>query len=261
MENLFLRPYGYFEEDLNINFNREPNPYLITRILHCCTRDKNYEKPSQTFFWELTISKRIEALLKIVYAKNGDDLAVQFGCSNAKCRQPLEITFSIEELCSLQHKTNEGHHQNIRLNTYNLKIRLPTGRDQLTWLKHTFPDEDTAIRSLIGTLITNTDPLEVNIAERLTEEEIEMINESMEEFDPLVYFHVLSTCPYCGNEDSYEFNLEEIALSKLYKTQLTLYQIIHRLAVSYNWSESQILAIPPWRRSYYLAQIEKEFIR
>ena len=80
----------------------------------------------------------------------------------------------------------------------------------------------------------------------------------MQDFDPLVNFSLQVRCPYCSNEDVYELDLEGLSLQKLYESRLTLLNAIHRLATQYHWSEQQIFAIPPWRRSHYLTLIGKE---
>lgn len=254
---LFLRPFGLFETDLNINFNQKLRPYLLTQILQCCTLDKNGELIDQSFFQDLTVGKRIESLLTIVASSESYDLYIPRRCLNQACQQQMELEISIEELIDLQQRADVVDSHDVRIGDKTLSIRKPTGRDQIEWLKFSFRDEREVMRAMIQTLMLDTEEASFDVGS-ISDEWIQIIDNAMEEFDHLVNFNLHARCPYCGEENRYAVDLEEILLSRLQRIQMHLLDDVHRLAEHYHWSEAQIIAIPPWRRSRYLALIDRE---
>ena len=263
IRDLFLRAFGFFEEDLNIDFTQKASPHLVTQILQCSTRDKNGEVPNRAFFWDLTIGKRIECLLAIATFNPGNSskLDVRLRCSSGTCQQQMEMDISLAELTSLQLQADDTDHRLIQIGGENVRIRKPTGSDQLEWLKNSFASEDEAAKAMVRSLIVDTKKTASHKDLPITDDQTETINQAMEEFDPLVNFSLLVNCPDCGKEGRYQLNLEALSLRELHKAKLNLLQAIHRLAAHYHWSELQILSIPPWRRSHYLALIEREETR
>ncbi|MEA3479568.1 MAG: hypothetical protein U9R60_15400 [Bacteroidota bacterium] len=258
INGLFLRPFGLFENDLEIDFNQKLHPYLVTQILECCTRGKNGETPEKAFFWDLTIGKRIECVLAIVMSGRASRLPIHLRCLNQTCQEPMEIEFSLEEMAALQYRSDDAYPFVIQIDSRNLQFRKPTGSDQLEWLKGSFPDEDAAIKRMIQTLLCNDEKAGSDHEFLIPDEWVKTIDEAMAEIDPLVNFSLTIYCPHCDEDGLYTINLEESLLHELHKAQKNLIATIHRLAAHYHWSEQQVLSIPPWRRFHYLALIEKE---
>ncbi len=258
VSDLSIRPFGFFRNDLDIDFNQKLRPFLITQILHCCTRDANGEAPDQAFFWELTIDKRIECLLIIATAGGISNLSIRLRCLNQSCRQEMEVEISRDELANLRYRTDNIDHFMIQVGDISLPIRRPTGCDQLEWLKRSFTDEEAAIKAMIRTLMLDKGSIPLDKEDQVPDEWVQTINNAMAEFDPLVNFNLLAHCPYCETESRYEIDLEEILLRRLHRAQQRLFEVVHRLAVHYHWSEPQIFSVPSWRRSHYLSLIEKE---
>jgi hypothetical protein len=258
INGLLLRPFGLFENDLEIDFNQKLHPYLVTQILECCACDKNGEPPEKAFFWDLTIGKRIECVLAIVMSGRASKLPIHLRCLNQTCQEPMEIEFSLEEMAALQHRSDDADPFAIQIDSRNLQFRKPTGGDQLEWLEGSFPDEDAAIKRMIQTLLCNDEEAGFDHEFLIPDEWVKTIDEAMTEVDPLVNFSLTIHCPHCDEDGLYFINLEESLLHELHKAQKNLIETIHRLAARYHWSEQQILSIPPWRRFHYLALIEKE---
>ncbi|HKC66426.1 MAG TPA: hypothetical protein VKB86_22475 [Pyrinomonadaceae bacterium] len=256
---LMLRPFGLYESDLNVNFNRAARPLLVTEILQCCTRDARGRAVDQGFFWEMTIGKRIECLLKIISSTDAREINVTFHCANEACGQELETEMAVSEICALQDEAYMTEHVPIRVEDASLSLRRPKARDQMAWLKSSFRDEEAAMKAMLLTLLpTETDEQRALIEVKAHYDEwIQSIDRAMEEHDPLVNFTLLSQCPYCEEENLCEIDLEELALGRLRLAQLRLLESVHRLATHYHWSEQQVFSVPYWRRAYYLGLIEK----
>src|SRR5688572_10419147 len=80
IEGMSLRPFGLFRSDLDVDFDHDSRPQLVTRILQCCTASKDGDLPGQDFFWDLTSSKRIECLVAIATLGNPSGLPVRLRC-------------------------------------------------------------------------------------------------------------------------------------------------------------------------------------
>lgn len=252
---LYLRPFGVFENDLEIDFEHTVQPLIITQILECCTRDKNGDTLDQTFFWVLTIGERIEYLLTIATLGCSSDLVVCLPCLNKVCKEQMEIEISLESLLDLQQKTYSKDRFMVLIGDERIQMRRPTGNDQLEWLKCSFADKDEAIKAMLKSLISKPGSFMQEYS--ISDEWLKNIDSMMDEYDPLVNFNLSVCCPYCEKQDNYEINLEELSLQMLHKAQLRLLEDVHRFAIHYHWCEQQTFSVPPWRRAYYLDLIGK----
>ena len=70
-------------------------------------------------------------------------------------------------------------------------------------------------------------------------------------------FSICVRCPHCNVETTFPVDLEGLALSELEKIQHQLLRDIHQLAITYHWSETEILSLTPLRRAHYLKLIEE----
>jgi hypothetical protein len=267
---LRIRPFGVDQKDLEINFDQDLRPYITTKVLHSCTlvgleNDsviKNTDTDvDESFFWDLSLGKRIECLLALVkISAPQDSSSIDIHCLNQACRKQIGVDLSMEELAIRQHMADSVDHVIITLADRNIQLRKPIGRDQIESSKTCDVDENETIRHIIQRLIIRDDQDQgINNQEWKIpgDDWIGDIDNAMSEFDPLVNFSISITCPYCENEGKHDVDLEELALKKLHMIQRRLVHMIHRIAKNYHWSEQQILAIPSWRRSQYISLIEK----
>ena len=257
VNNLFLRPFGQKENDLEVDFSQKLRPYLVTRILECCTYDQDRQVPERGFFEDLTVGKRIECLMTVVMTGRASGIPVHLRCSDQACREPMEIEFSMDEMTALQHQSDDTDPLAVRIDGRTFEFRKPTGGDQLDWLKGSFPNEDAAVKTMIQTLLCSDDRSSDHEFQ-IPDEWVRIIDEALAETDPLVNFSLTVRCPHCSEDGLYSINLEESLIRELHMAQLNLIRTVHRLATYYHWAEEQVLSIPSWRRRHYLALIEKE---
>jgi len=253
---LTLRPFGLYESDLNIDFNNTLRPFLVTQILECCTRGEGQEVP-QSFFWNLTVGKRIECLLNLVSPEEQTKIAVIFACQNANCGQELEIELSLDEIFSLQEEAYADEQVSMKVGDKQLGLRRPTAADQLTWLKSGFANEETALQTMIGTLLL-PGPDGPFVFEDVVAAQASGIEQLLDDSDPLIDFKVEVHCPYCETARMFEIDLEDLSLRRLRQAQLRLLRSVHSLARHYHWSEKEIFSVPYWRRAHYLSLIDRE---
>ncbi len=252
-------------KDMDIDFMQSSRPRLVTEVLQCCTKSGTKKpdspKPEPGFFEDLTISKRIEALLIIVTCGGVKPLTVQFHCARETCEELIEIELTQDEITALQPPADNTSTFCIPVKGKDYFFRKPTGSDQTGWLNRSFADEQSAVASMIDTLWVSAGGEAGNNPDRapvLDSEGLEAVDEGMKAIDPLVHFKLTVNCPACNRESTRTLDLEDLFLRKLHKTQQELVKVIHCLASFYHWSEGQILAVSPRRRQNYLALIYGE---
>jgi len=252
-----LRSFGLYKNDLEINFNQKFRPLLVTQLIQCCSIYTN-DVIDQSFFWNLSVGKRIECLL-IISSSDNYLLSFETNCLNELCKQPIEFTIPIKDLVNSHNEVDNDNQLEFYLDNERFLIRKPTGRDQLEWLHSSFTDTDSASIEIIKKLIITDDKNSSDkLNQILTKENVATINEILLKFDPLIDFHVQIICPHCTIGNLYTIDLEEQSLLKLQQSQQNLIESIHCIALNYHWNEHEILSLPPWRRFEYISLIKKE---
>jgi hypothetical protein len=249
ISDLALRRFGIYESDLNVDFSAPPRPVLVTEILDCCTRDALGQPVDRNFFWDLTVGTRTECLLRLAATDDQAEIPLTLRCPNRACGRELEIGLTVGEISELQQQAFNDVAIFVTTGEGRLKVRRPTGNDQLAWLGQRFEVESEALQQMLGTLVVEGAP---------SRESLEVIGRVMDEHDPLVNFTVQVQCPDCEQQSVCEIDLEELSLNRLRKAQFRLLAAVHRLAAHYHWSEEEIFKVPHWRRDYYLGLLERE---
>jgi hypothetical protein len=244
--DLTLRRFGIYESDLNIDFSTPPRPFVVTEVLHCCTTNAQGAAVDRKFFWDLTVGARTECLLRLAATGDDAEIPLVLRCPNRACGRELEIELGVSEISELQQQVLSDESINV---SSQLKLRRPTGNDQVAWLGRSFEVESEALQQMLSTLVVEGAP---------SRESLEEIGRVMDEHDPLVNFTVHVQCPDCEQESICEIDLEEVSLNRLRQAQLRLLVAVHRLAAHYHWSEEEIFKVPHWRRDYYLSLLERE---
>ncbi|HEV7389305.1 MAG TPA: hypothetical protein VGN73_11900 [Gemmatimonadaceae bacterium] len=256
--NLALRPFGLYEADLDLDFDRTPRPVLITHLLERCTRSSRKESVEQNLFWNLPVGKRIECLVTLSTSGADGEMTFGFRCPNTICGEASEIALTIDELTTLQADAYATGRVEVPVGDEVLTLRRPTGNDQLAWLNRTFADGGEVRKTMIRTLLVHDNAGEAVGTDVGSDEWLDSIEEVMEEHDPLVNFKLKVKCPCCDGTTLVAIDLEELSLRGLRNAQLRLLAAVHRLAAHYHWSEREIFAVPAWRRAEYLSLIADE---
>lgn len=254
--DLSLRRFGVLARDCEINFKQPLRPYLEVEILECCTCNSNNVAPDRAFFWSLELGTRIECLLAIATIPDSSEFSIPLRCLNPDCKEAIEIDFSMAELSDLQ--THNKSDTAIEIGGKQFSIRKPTGFDQLNWLEQSFASEQSAVKTMLQTLLPQAQQATFDPTEIAGDNWVQVFNRAMADIDPLVNFKVGVNCPYCRVQDTHAIDLGEFALQRLRNAQKQLLETIHRLASRYHWNEREIVAIPAWRRDYYLSLIDRE---
>lgn len=134
------------------------------------------------------------------------------------------------------------------------KFRLPTSRD-LAKIAGIHDSSLAALQladqCLIQCVLADNPPASLN----WSEEELDHIGETMSAADPLAEITLHFDCPACGHSFDQSLDLIGFFWSEMEGRAKRLMLDVHTLASAYNWSESEILALSPARRDFYLEMV------
>lgn len=183
---------------------------------------------------ELPVGERDRRLIDVRAMLFGSTLDAIAFCP--ACNEPLETAFATGDLAQPAPAAGEGE---LELGGQTLTLRLPTTLDLLAAAEAP-PAERRALllRRCAGKDLSGAeaDAAEARIAE----------------LDPLAEIELRFDCPACGNRWGELFDIASYLWVELGDQALRLMREVDLLARAYGWSEAEILALPPRRRSVYL---------
>ena len=248
-----LRRFGSELADLEFAFEDESNPLLIARLLSQCTRTSNGAALAAATMLNLPVGLQLEALLALAEMSSDQPFTWLFCCEAAQCQRESEFHLTSEELSLLADRWRARETMEADLAGHRLILRRPTGRDQLDWLERS--DHESAGTMLDKILVSPS--LDELAGAGIAIERIEaVVDEAMDEFDPLPGFQMEVVCPECGARSTVAPGLTAAALQRLVATQEALLDEVHQIASRYHWNEAEILRLPAWRRQGYLERID-----
>ena len=243
------RAFGQ-REDLDLDFTSLDRPALVTAVLGSCSR----QAQDLDMLWSLSLAERVGALVRIVTGAIGsDDIILRLRCS--ACSESLELEVPCKWLLDEAERCSCKTEAEIALGgSRTVRVRRPTGADQLNWRTRMYADEEEAAKSIVHSLIVPSTDTQLE----LSDDDIQHIAEEMAAFDPLPALQIATVCPACETEVTVPVDLEAHLLARLRECQHTLLAQVHRLAAAYGWHEDEVLAIPAHRRNEYLRLVEQE---
>lgn len=250
-EKLSFRLFGTEKEDLAIDFSEPDLPVLVSRVLSQCAVNRAENLPEQ-FFWDLSVGKRLECLLRLAAGAERTTFSFPFGCGG--CGAELELEVSLSEIADLQSRADASETIEVEGKGEKFVFRKPLGRDQKNWQSRIFADEEANEETVLRTMFSSLQVPDEAPA-NFDDEVLESLEEAFDEADPLVNFNCRADCFECGASNQFQIDLLSFALGELRRSQWSLLYSVHRLAANYHWSESEIFAIPHWRRQQYLSLI------
>jgi hypothetical protein len=92
-------------------------------------------------------------------------------------------------------------------------------------------------------------------ASDLSEETIKQLAEKLQYCDPHIELLINLTCPACAAGWQTAFDIASFLWDEIVAHSKKLLTEIHQLAQAYGWNETEILALHPVHKQFYLAQI------
>lgn len=196
---------------------------------------------------ELSIGQRDDRLLTLREWTFGAQLISVVDCPS--CGDRLELNFNIADI-RVASDTLPIAPLSLEMDDYIVRFRLPNSSDLAII---TTQDPATAQRRLLERcLLEATYHQEAHSPEDLPEAVLASVVEQMAQADPQAEVKLSLVCPACQHTWKSVFDIVSYFWDELHVWAMRLLREVHVLASAYGWSETDILAMHPYRRQLYL---------
>lgn len=196
----------------------------------------------------LSIGRRDSLLFRLRERAFGPRMKVLAGCP--RCRQPLELEMDTRQFCPVEHEEHPGGPDHVTVTVANRQYRLRA-------------PNTTDLAAAAG---MNAEQASERILSRCLGEEIpepggndavspELATQALAaiaELDPIADIRIELNCAACSQKWSERFDIVSYFWSELDAWARRILREVHDLALSYGWSEAEILSLSPLRRQFYL---------
>lgn len=189
------------------------------------------------------IGRLQEAVLLIHASIAGDDLEATTVCP--QCAAVVEFALPVAALLPRDGGPSSGC---LDLGAFELTWHAPTTGDLR--LAAEAADPSTALR--VACITATVDGREVTASD-LPADALVAAERAMADADPLAEVLVAVACPECGAEFDADVDPIGFVWAEVEARAVRLLHEVDELARAYGWTEDVILALPPARRTAYLA--------
>ena len=171
------------------------------------------------------------------------------------CEEHLEVAFDVDEIL-MDLPADHSKIMKLSMEDFEVFFRHPNSSDLLA--ASDCKDTDSFSYSLLKRCLISIilDTKEAS-AEDLPEVVVDEIIARMEMSDPQADIHIALSCPLCKSEKKIAFDISSFLWSELNAWAVRTLREVHILASAYCWRETDILAMSPWRRQFYLEVLNK----
>jgi hypothetical protein len=193
---------------------------------------------------EFSIGERDRQLLTLRERTFGPEIRALARCPS--CNQPLELQFRVDDV-RLEPADLPRLPLTVSRGDYAVKFRLPTSND-LRQLQ-----EAAAAQQLLRLCVLEArcQGAEIEV-ERLPSVVVDAVVESMAQADPQAEIELSLDCFDCQHRWQQCFDIESFFWAEVRNWAERTLREIHQLASAYGWTEQEIVAVSPLRRSLYL---------
>ncbi len=168
------------------------------------------------------------------------------------CGERLEMSFEVAELRAAPSPVQETYA--LTLDGHEVLFRLPNTLDLAALAPGA--DEGAARRRLLERCLLSARRGDDEVAAAdLPPEVLEAVAERMGEADPQGDVQLALACPACGHVWQEPFDIGQFLWAEVHAWATRVLGEVHKLARAYGWRESDILALSPVRRQFYLDMI------
>ncbi len=249
-------------EDLEAELNPALLPIEQTTavLARCVTQLAGRDCAGADAFRDLSMGDREALLLHVRRMTFGERIDCLLSCP--ACAERMDFQLDSKGLIVSaaeppQHQYDEEFLlEGIR---FRVKFRVPTGGDVETSVRSAGCVPDAAVRALVIRCVEwvhrQTEQGEGDVAVPAAEwpaSLVAQLSTRMAELDPQAEIKLQLECPMCGHEFAAFFDTSDFFFRELREREQRLYEEVHQLALSYHWSEADILRMTPRKRKLYL---------
>jgi hypothetical protein len=190
---------------------------------------------------DLPLGARNRSLAQLHCDAFGGILRGYTGCR--RCGEQLEFEFDGHTVAAPSAAAQTSDLQLVPVGKW--LFRLPTSRDLAIAAEES--GEQAAVQRLLASCDSGSEP-----AANWTEEDLDIIGQRLSEADPFAEIMLHFECPACAASFDESLDLGDFVWAEIQPQAMRIFQEVHVLASAYGWSESEILALSPARRSAYV---------
>ena len=202
---------------------------------------------------ELTIGQRDSFLFALRDILFGQEIVCLSVCPG--CNKNVEMAFTSTDLRakagSEQQKDNV---LSLERSRYSVRFRLPNISDLMAISGCRDTNMARSMLSMRCLISASENGAEMALGQLHQDVMQELVDEMARE-DPLADIQFMLVCPFCGRKWQVVFDIVSIFWSEIDTWAHRTLREVHTLALSYGWSESDILALSPSRRQIYLDMV------
>ncbi len=194
---------------------------------------------------DLDVGTAQARLLDLCEAEVGPELVAGLRCRS--CDDGLEVRFAVD---AVRQPASPGADAllTVRHGDAVARVRMPRGTDLLAI--EALTDADAARRVLLDRCIVELDGVD-----RVQADLLDAIAAAMAAAMPQADVELAGACERCGEPWTAGLDAGLFLWSDVERRAERLAEEVHLLAVTYHWSEAEILALTPVRRRRYLDRV------
>jgi len=197
---------------------------------------------------ELSISDRDRLLAAVQVAELGARIESTVRCG--ACEKPFDIDFDLVALMDTIRDASPSvsatrEADGVYRTADGRRFRLPRGIEERTVAALAPSDAERAL-------------LEACLLDRDASNDLGDLSETMRAIGPLLDAEIGATCAECGHSQTVRFDLQHYFLSELVDGRKQRAREVHRIAMAYRWSLSEILSLSRAQRRMHVDLIERE---
>lgn len=177
---------------------------------------------------------------------------IEGGTEGAINRTPTDLLpdYCVRE----QNQTPTNRVYEVTIEGYDLRFRLPNSLDlaQIARCEDVYAARNILVQRCV--LQVSQDIVEVAVT-ALPETVMDLLGESMGQYDPQADVQLNLSCPACGQSWRVMFDVVSFFWSEICAQARHLMREVHTLAKAYGWREADILSMSTARRQFYLEMV------
>ena len=204
---------------------------------------------SETELAAMPVGSRDAALLDLRERLFGAHFTGRTSCP--ACAEQIELTFDADDV---RRDAAVQSTFSMQIGAYDVALRLPSTND-LEAIEES-PDIASARAALFARCVTSVQRNGASASlDELPPDAIDLAAARMSELDPQADVACDVDCPSCAHAWREPFDVVTFLWNEIDAAARRLLGDVHRLALAYGWSESDILALSPTRRAAYLEML------
>ena len=201
---------------------------------------------------QLSVGQRDAYLLQLREHLFGATVAGISECIS--CGEVLEVSLDLETLKLHAAETESPGLISINEQEYAVLVRLPNTFDLVAICM--CRSSENAKAELLNRIVVSSTlcGVPISVAD-LPGDLVELIDSSLNSADPQANIQLRLECVGCGRMNEVLFDIGYLLWREIDAWAVRLLRDIHELALSYGWSEAEILHMNSWRRRCYLEML------